>query len=67
MTAPILTAVAEQLGERRSSHARSSCQACCRAELDEVAAAFAPAGMTEAERRQDGDWAALLLRRALSR
>ena len=32
-------------------------------ELDEVAAAFAPAGMAEAERRQDGDWAALLLRR----
>jgi ribosomal protein L11 methyltransferase len=32
-------------------------------ELDEVAAAFVPAGMVEADRRQDGDWAALLLRR----
>ncbi len=32
-------------------------------ELDDVAAAFAPAGLAEAERRQEGDWAALLLRR----
>jgi ribosomal protein L11 methyltransferase len=31
-------------------------------ELDDVAAAFAPAGLVEAERRHDGDWAALLLR-----
>lgn len=32
-------------------------------ELDAVAAAFEPAGLTEADRRIDGDWAALLLRR----
>jgi ribosomal protein L11 methyltransferase len=32
-------------------------------ELDDVAAAFGPAGLVEAERRRDGDWAALLLRR----
>jgi ribosomal protein L11 methyltransferase len=32
-------------------------------ELDEVAAAFARTGLTEMERRQEGDWAALLLRR----
>ncbi|HVX31717.1 MAG TPA: hypothetical protein VHA80_01135, partial [Solirubrobacterales bacterium] len=32
-------------------------------ELDEVAAAFAPAGFAEQDRRQMGDWAALLLRR----
>ncbi len=31
-------------------------------ELDEVAAAFAPAGYAEQDRRQMGDWAALLLR-----
>lgn len=31
-------------------------------ELDEVAEAFASAGLTETERRQQGDWAALLLR-----
>jgi ribosomal protein L11 methyltransferase len=33
-------------------------------ELDEIAAAFAPAGFAEADRRLDGDWAALLLRSA---
>jgi len=32
-------------------------------ELDEIVAAFAPAGLTEGERRHEGDWAALLLRR----
>jgi ribosomal protein L11 methyltransferase len=32
-------------------------------ELDGVAAAFAPLGLTESDRRRDGDWAALLLRR----
>ncbi len=31
-------------------------------ELDEIAAAFAPLGLTEADRRLQGDWAALLLR-----
>jgi ribosomal protein L11 methyltransferase len=33
-------------------------------ELDDTAAAFAPAGLAEADRRRDGDWAVLLLRRA---
>jgi ribosomal protein L11 methyltransferase len=32
-------------------------------ELDEVATAFGAVGLGEAERRSDGDWAALLLRR----
>ena len=32
-------------------------------EQDEVAAAFADAGLQETERRRDGDWAALMLRR----
>jgi ribosomal protein L11 methyltransferase len=32
-------------------------------ELDATAAAFAPAGLKEHDRRRDGDWAALLLRR----
>jgi len=31
-------------------------------ELDDIAAAFAPLGLGEADRRLDGDWAALLLR-----
>ncbi|MDX6642931.1 MAG: ribosomal protein methyltransferase, partial [Solirubrobacteraceae bacterium] len=33
-------------------------------EADEVAAAFASRGLSERERRHDGDWAALLLRRS---
>ena len=33
------------------------------AELDDVAASFISAGLAEVERRRDGDWAALLLRR----
>lgn len=33
-------------------------------ELDDVAAAFGAAGLREADRRREGDWAALLLRRA---
>jgi ribosomal protein L11 methyltransferase len=32
-------------------------------ELGEVVAAFVPAGLDEADRRREGDWAALLLRR----
>jgi ribosomal protein L11 methyltransferase len=40
------------------------CSGLLLSELDEVAAAFAPAGLVEAERRHDGDWAALLLRRS---
>ena len=39
------------------------CSGLLPAELDEVAAAFAPAGLREADRRTDTDWAALLLRR----
>jgi hypothetical protein len=34
------------------------------AELDDTVAAFAPCGLDEADRRIDGDWAALHLRAA---
>lgn len=40
------------------------CSGLLPAELDETAVEFAEAGLIEADRRQDGDWAALLLRRA---
>ncbi len=40
-----------------------ACSGLLPTELDEVAAAFAPAGLTESDRRYDGDWSALLLRR----
>lgn len=39
------------------------CSGLLPAELDDAAAAFAPTGLVEADRRRDGDWAALLLRR----
>ncbi len=62
MTAPILRAVAEQLG-RGGAPTTLVLSGLLPTDLDEVAAAFGPAGLTEADRRQDGDWAALLLRR----
>jgi ribosomal protein L11 methyltransferase len=85
LTAPILQAVAAQLGAVSGGRGRASrslpavapgsppttpstpqtlvVSGLLPAELDEVAAAFEPAGVREADRRRDGDWAALLLRR----
>jgi ribosomal protein L11 methyltransferase len=60
MTAPILTAVAAQLTEAPITFV---CSGLLPTEVDDVAAAFEPAGLWEAERRRQGDWAALLLRR----
>ncbi len=40
-----------------------ACSGLLPSELDEIAAAFVPVGLTEADRRHNGDWAALLLRR----
>ncbi|HET7509178.1 MAG TPA: 50S ribosomal protein L11 methyltransferase, partial [Solirubrobacterales bacterium] len=60
MTAPILKAVAGQLETAPSTFV---CSGILPAELDAVAATFGEAGLIEAERRQEGDWAALLLRR----
>jgi ribosomal protein L11 methyltransferase len=63
MTSPILTAVA---GHLDSDEARVLVlSGILPPELDEVAEAFAPAGFAEHDRRQIGDWAALLLRRPL--
>jgi ribosomal protein L11 methyltransferase len=61
MTAPILLAVA---GQMREAPETVVCSGLLPGEVDEVAAAFATSGLGEADRRQDGDWAALLLRRA---
>ncbi len=46
-----------------ASPATLICSGILPAELDEVAAAFVPSGLVETDRRRDGDWAALLLRR----
>lgn len=40
-----------------------ACSGLLPSELDDIAAAFVPVGLTEATRRHDGDWSALLLRR----
>jgi len=82
MTAPVLIAVAEQLGGNGGSRGRARrslpavaptgpppapatlvCSGLLPSELDDIAAVFAPAGLAAMDRRQDGDWAALLLRR----
>jgi ribosomal protein L11 methyltransferase len=39
------------------------CSGLMPSELDDIVVAFEPVGLLEADRRQDGDWAALLLRR----
>lgn len=78
MTAPILLAVAGLIGEgggtRRSLPKSATegspslprtlvCSGLLPHELDEVSSSFAKCDLREADRRQDGDWAALLLRR----
>jgi ribosomal protein L11 methyltransferase len=60
MTAPILRAVAAQLTE---PPAALICSGLLPGEVDDVADAFGAGGLTEADRRLAGDWAALLLRR----
>lgn len=60
MTAPILLAVAEQMREPGTV----VCSGLLPGEVDEVAAAFGHVGLGEEDRRQDGDWAALLLRQS---
>jgi ribosomal protein L11 methyltransferase len=64
LIAPVLRAVAAQLGSDARVPDTLVCSGLLPSELDEIAAAFAPASFVEAERRLDGDWAALLLRRA---
>jgi ribosomal protein L11 methyltransferase len=61
VTAPILKAVA---GQMQAPPQTLVCSGLLPAERDEVASAFEGMGLAEADRRQDGDWAALLLRRA---
>jgi ribosomal protein L11 methyltransferase len=60
MTAPVLAAVAVQLDPENAPRAMI-CSGLLPTELDSTAAAFAPCGLTEAERRRQGDWAALFL------
>jgi ribosomal protein L11 methyltransferase len=61
MTSPILKAVAGRMAEAPQT---LICSGLLLDEQDEAAAAFAEVGLSEVDRRQDGDWAALLLRRS---
>jgi ribosomal protein L11 methyltransferase len=62
MTAPVLRVVAEQLAGK-GIPSTMVCSGLLPSELDETAALFAPVGLIEANRGEEGDWAALLLRR----
>lgn len=67
MTAPILREIAGQLereGAPPQPPSKLLLSGLLPAELDEIASAFAPSGLLEADRRVDGDWAALLLRQS---
>jgi ribosomal protein L11 methyltransferase len=61
MTSPILGAVAAQIAEPPQTLV---CSGLLPHELDSTAAPFAATGLREFERRIEGDWAALLLRRS---
>jgi ribosomal protein L11 methyltransferase len=61
MTSPILTAVAKQIVDPPRAMV---CSGLLPSELDAVAATFSKVGLAEVERRQEGEWAALLLRRS---
>lgn len=61
MTAPILKVVAGQI-EGEGAPTTLILSGLLPSELDETAAAFAPMGLGERDRRLQGDWAALLLR-----
>jgi ribosomal protein L11 methyltransferase len=65
MTSPILIAVAGLLASSETNELPETiaCSGILPTELDDVAAAFAAAGLAERKRRREGDWAALLLRR----
>ncbi|MEZ5077792.1 MAG: 50S ribosomal protein L11 methyltransferase [Solirubrobacterales bacterium] len=67
MTAPILRAVAAHWGGAEGGRGDPVntliLSGLLPPECDEIAAAFAPLGLGEAERRREGDWAALLLAR----
>jgi ribosomal protein L11 methyltransferase len=62
LTAPVLAVIAAQLASD-SAPTTFVCSGLLPSELDETAAAFGASGLAEEDRRQDGDWAALLLRR----
>jgi ribosomal protein L11 methyltransferase len=64
MTAPVLREVARHFEGGRVTPATLVCSGLLPPEVDGIAAVFESWGLVEADRRVDGDWAALLLRSA---
>jgi ribosomal protein L11 methyltransferase len=62
LTANLLLECAERLREAGSAPSTLVCSGMLAREAEEVAVAFEGLGLRQAERREDGDWAALLLR-----
>ncbi|MGH2983023.1 MAG: 50S ribosomal protein L11 methyltransferase, partial [Solirubrobacterales bacterium] len=62
LTANLLLECARHLDGGDSSPATLVCSGMLESETDGLAAAFAPTGLGESERRTEGEWAALLLR-----
>jgi ribosomal protein L11 methyltransferase len=64
LTGNLLEDCAEQLAGGGEIPGVLACSGMLEEQIDEVADAFVPLGMAESNRRTEGDWAALLLRRA---
>jgi ribosomal protein L11 methyltransferase len=62
LTGNLLKDCAAHLAAAGEAPDRLVCSGMLEEEVDEVAAAFGPAGLTEAERRLEGEWGGLLLR-----
>jgi ribosomal protein L11 methyltransferase len=63
LTGNLLRDCAGHLAATGEAPVRLVCSGMLKEEVDEVVAAFVPTGLAEAERRIEGDWAGLLLRR----
>jgi ribosomal protein L11 methyltransferase len=62
LTAQLLIECARHIGEGGEVPSRLVCSGMLTEETDDVSAAFAEVGLTEIDRRGEGDWAALLFR-----
>ena len=63
LLAPLLLGLAPRIAALKDGPERLIASGLLAGEADAVAAAFAPAGLSESARRERGDWAALLLQR----
>jgi ribosomal protein L11 methyltransferase len=62
LTAPVLLAVAERLSDDTAPRTLI-CSGVLPGECDQVSEAFSAVGLAELQRREDGDWAAISMRR----